>query len=175
MTAGPHLRIPAWLPLLLLLALPLAPLFANGGTVRIARAPVGPYLVTVYSSPTPLRTGEVDVSVLVQDSSNAVIAPPVVVEATPLALAEGATADPIRHEASRAQATNKLFQAAKFDVAAPGEWEFGVRVAGAGSLSFRATVAKSTLLDRPYLLAFLILLPLAVIGWLALGRDEERA
>lgn len=157
------------LPLILLLA---PPVLANGGTVRISRAPVGPYLVTVYSSPTPLRTGEVDISVLVQDSADAVLAPPIVVEALPLALTDGATADPIRREATRAQATNKLFQAAKFDVTDAGEWEFRVEVADAGSLSFRATVVRTTLLDRPYLLGLLILLPLLVIGWLALGRDE---
>ena len=157
-------------PLLVLLA---PPLLANGGTVRISRAPLGPYLVTIYSSPTPLRTGEVDVSVLVQDSANEVLAPAVMVEARPVALAEGATAEPIRIEATRAQATNKLFQAAKFDVMAPGEWEFRVEVAEAGSLSFRATVAESTLLDRPYLLTLLILLPLGVVGWLMLGREED--
>lgn len=159
------------LPLLLLAP----PLGANGGTVRISRAAVGPYLVTIYSSPTPLRTGEVDVSVLVQDSTHAVHAPPVIVEAIPLVLAEGHVAEPIRREATRAQATNKLFQAAKFDVAAPGEWEFRVNVEGRGALSFRADVSKSSLRDRPYLLAFLILLPLLVLGWLALGREEDGA
>lgn len=169
-------RLPrtALLPLLALITLLAPPLLANGGTVRVSRAPLGPYLVTIYSSPTPLRTGEVDISVLVQDSADAVLAPPITVEARPRALTEGATADPIRREAARAQATNKLFQAAKFDVAEPGEWEFRVEVDGAGSLSFRATVVRSTLLDRPYLLGLLILLPVLVIGWLALGRDEDR-
>lgn len=157
---------------LILLAPPLA---ANGGTVRISRAPLGPYLVTIYTSPTPLRTGEVDVSVLVQDPDDAVHTPRIVVEARPRRLAEGHVAQPVRRQATRAEATNKLFQAAKFDVSAPGEWEFHVNVEGAGTLSFRGTVAKSTLLDRPYLLGLLILLPLLVIGWLALGRDEHGA
>lgn len=158
----------------LLLLLATAPrLLANGGTVRISRAPVGPYLVTVYSSPTPLRTGEVDVSVLVQDSANRVLDVPVRVEARPLRLGEGAEAQPIRQRATRAQATNKLFKAAKFDVAAPGEWAFRVEVAEAGSVGFEATVARTTLLDRPWLLTVLVLLPLAVVGWLLLGREEE--
>lgn len=155
-----------------LLLLPTPSLHANGGTVRLSRAPLGPYLVTIYSSPTPLRTGEVDVSVLVQDADDAVLTPAVVVEARPLALGEGTSAQPIRREATRAQATNKLFQAAKFDVSEPGEWEFVVEVAEAGSLSFTAAVAKTTLLDRPYLLALLVLLPLLVLGWIALGRDD---
>lgn len=156
---------------LLLLFAP--PLGANGGTVRISRAPLGPYVVTIYSSPTPLRTGEVDVSVLVQGADDGVLAPPITVEARPIGLAEGVHPDPIRHEATRGQATNKLFQAAKFEVSEAGEWEFTVEVGDAGSLSFQATVAKTTLLDRPYLLALLVLLPLLVLGWLALGREED--
>lgn len=174
MSTGVRPGVTALLLLLSLIPLLAPPLLANGGTVRVSRAPLGPYLVTIYSSPTPLRTGEVDISVLVQDSADAVQAPPITVEAIPRALTEGATSDPIRREATRAQATNKLFQAAKFEVAEPGEWEFRVEVAGAGSLSFPATVVRSTLLDRPYLLGLLILLPLLVIGWLALGRDEDR-
>lgn len=156
-----------------LFLLPAPRLDANGGTVRISRAPLGPYVVTIYSSPTPLRTGEVDVSVLVQDPDDTVLAPPITVEARPIALAEETSAEPIRLQATRAQATNKLFQAAKFDVSQPGEWEFSVEVGDAGSLSFRGMVAKTTLLDRPYLLALLVLLPLLVLGWLALGREDE--
>lgn len=159
-----------FLAAVLLLAQPLG---ANGGTVRISSEPVGPYFVTVYSSPTPLRTGELDVSVLVQDSTQRVLTPVVVVDARPLSLEEGITAEPIRRTADRAQATNKLFQAAKFDVEAPGEWEFRITIAEAGDLSFRATVAQSTILDRPYLLALLLFLPLALVGWLFLGRNED--
>jgi hypothetical protein len=99
------------------------------------------------------------------------------VDARPIALEPDLDAEietgPVRQRASRAQATNKLFQAAKFDIAAPGEWEFSVTVGDAGSLAFTAVVARTTLLDRPYLLATLIVLPLLVIGWLATGRDEE--
>lgn len=166
-------RIAAAVFLLIAMLLLAPPLGANGGTVRISQAPVGRYLVTVYSSPTPLRTGEVDVSVLTQDSAQEVRAPTVMVEAKPIALRQGATAEPIRRQATRAQATNKLFQAAKFDVEAAGEWEFRIAIADAGELSFRSTVAKSTLLDRPYLLALLLLLPLALVGWLVMGRDGE--
>lgn len=161
------------LPILLLVLLVVAPLQGNGGTVRISSAPVGPYTVTIYSSPTPLRTGEVDVSVLVQDSAGTVLRPPVMVKARPVALTGEASARPIRRDASRAEATNKLFQAAKFDVAAAGEWEFRVEIADAGSLSFRATVVESTILDRPYLLAALVLVPLLMLGWLMMGRSED--
>jgi hypothetical protein len=158
---------------LVLLGLALAtPLLANGGTVRISRQTVGPYLVSVFTSPTPLRTGEIDVSVLVQDAAaETVLDVPVTIVATPLG-EDGAT---IRVEATRQQATNKLFKAAKFDVRAEGVWELTVQVGGreGGALSFQANLTDPTLLDRPYLLAALMLLPLALVGWLLLGRDEE--
>ncbi len=174
MRPGPRRgRVPVLLACVLVPALS-APVLANGGTVRISEAPVGPWRVTVYSSPTPLRTGEVDVSVLIQDSADRVLDVPVAVAARPI----GFEAPTIRRRATRRQATNKLFKAAKFDVETPGEWEFVVRVGPAaevrgGEVSFRAPVARSTLLDRPYLLATLVLLPVAVFGWLWLRRDEE--
>lgn len=163
---------------LLLVALA-TPLLANGGTVRLSRQPVGPYLVSVMSSPTPLRTGEVDISVLVQDSAEDVVpGVPVVVEAVPVRLEPGAEGGPVRHPATRQQATNKFFLAAKFDVEAPGEWEFRVHVGeggAAGAVAFQATVSRSGILDHPYLLAGLILLPLVLVGWLLGRRDADAA
>ena len=153
----------------LLLLIVATPLLANGGTVRLSREPIGPYLVSVMSSPTPLRTGEVDISVLVQDSAHDVVpGVPVIVEAVPLNL----LADTIRHGATRQQATNKFFLAAKFDLETPGDWEFRVHVDQEGTARFQATVTRASLLDRPYLLAALILLPLVLGGWL-LGRNDE--
>lgn len=164
-------RAGAGLALVLLITVPL---FANGGTVRISREPVGPYLVSVLSSPTPLRTGTVDISVLVQDTAQEVVpGVPVLVEAHPI----GIDADPIRHGATRQQATNKFFLAAKFDVATPGLWEFRVHVGEGegGTVRFQATLTEPGILDRPYLLALLILLPLILGGWLLGRRDRESA
>ena len=155
----------------LLLLIAATPLLANGGTVRLSREPIGRYLVSVMSSPTPLRTGEVDISVLVQDSAQDVVpGVPVIVEAVPLNM----LGDTIRHGATRQQATNKFFLAAKFDLETPGDWEFRVHVGEGegGTARFQATVTRATLLDRPYLLAALILLPLVLGGWL-MGRRED--
>lgn len=51
----------------LLLALLLGSLDAeaNGGRLQLARAPVGPYLVSVWTDPDPPRLGRLDVSVAV--------------------------------------------------------------------------------------------------------------
>ncbi len=165
-------RLPALLVLLGLILAIAAPAVANGGTVRISRAPVGAWLVTVYSSPTPLRTGEVDISTLVQDSADTILDVPITVVAEAL----DTVAPPIEMEATRAQATNKLFKAAKFDVDVPGRWRFRVRVGTAagegGEVTFEADVARTTILDRPVLLATLVLLPLLVLGWVLLGRGQ---
>jgi hypothetical protein len=170
---GPARRVATGLVVCLLLGPALAsPLLANGGTVRLSRAAVGPYLVSVFTSPTPLRTGEIDVSVLVQDAAaERVVDVPVWIEARPV----DANGEPVRIEATRQQATNKLFKAAKFDVRGEGVWELSVQVGEGegGPVSFQATLTDPTLLDRPYLLAALILLPLAFLGWLWLGRDEK--
>ena len=165
-------RLPGPLALPVLILALAAPALANGGTARIVRAPVGAWLVTVYSSPTPLRTGEVDISVLVQDSADTILDVPVMVRAVAL----DTVAPPIGTGATRAQATNKLFKAAKFDVQIPGRWRFRVRVGAragdGGAVSFEADVARSTILDRPFLLATLVLLPLLLLGWMLLGRGE---
>lgn len=187
-------RVAAAVGLLALLSVT-APALANGGIVRIAAAPVGPWLVTVYSSPTPLRTGEVDISVLVQDSADRVVDVPVTVDASPV----GFVAEPVYSPATRGQATNKLFKAAKFDIGVPGTWDFRVRVGVAarteaghveesagggvgasagepgGGVSFEAVVTKSTILDRPFLVTMLVAVPLLVLGWVLLGRDRKDA
>ena len=164
------------------------PAFANGGIVRISNEPVGPWLVTVYSSPTPLRTGEVDISTLVLDSAGQIVDVPITVDAAPI----GFVAEAVHSPADRRQATNKLFKAAKFDIGVPGRWEFRIRIGSAvdaeqpdqaagpegdtspgGAVSFEAVVTKSTILDRPLLLATLVLMPLLVLGWFLLWREEE--
>lgn len=166
------------LTLVAALATATATALANGGIVRISHQPVGPWFVTVYSAPNPLRTGQLDISALVQDSTDEIIDIPVLVDAEPV----GFAAESVEQPATRGQATNKLFKAAKFSVEIPGRWAFRIRIGsaadadfdgGGGVLRFEADVAKTTILDRPYLLTVLVLLPLAVLGWFLLGRGEE--
>ena len=52
---------------LLILAAWCAPVDADGGLVRLS-VTQGGYRITVFTSPTPLRAGPVDISVLVQDA-----------------------------------------------------------------------------------------------------------
>ena len=115
----------------LLLALTPA-LLADGGAIQ-SRQEAGPFVVTVFTSPAPLRAGPVDMSVLVQnrDTSQTVLDAAVSLH---LQRADSDIAIP----ATRARAQNKLLYAANVDLAEPGEWQYFVTVIHGDS---RATVS----------------------------------
>jgi hypothetical protein len=125
---------------------------ADGGALRLSETR-GDLTVSVFTSPTPLRAGQIDVSVLVQDAANSrtIQDAEVFVSAAPL----GRRADAIRRQATAEQAANKLFQAAEFDLPVAGRWEFSIEVASieaasiggggpstAAPLTFEAEVAE---------------------------------
>lgn len=102
-----------------------APGVGDGGLVRL-HAGAGPYTVTVFSQPTPLRAGPVDLSVLVQERDGGT--PRLDAQVT-LRLRQGDALLDV--PATRAAATNKLLYAALFTLPAPGPWEVTVTVDGA--------------------------------------------
>jgi hypothetical protein len=94
-------------------------LYADGGAVRLVERQ-GPWQVSVFTSPTPLRAGSIDVSVLVQDaeSSQPITDVTIAVRLTPRDRG-GSAIDAL---ASSAAATNKLMQAALVDLPHSGRW-----------------------------------------------------
>lgn len=98
---------------------------ADGGTVQLQQAD-GAFVITVFTAPTPLRAGLVDISVLVQkrDGSAAVLDANVRLEIRS-STDRGAT---VRSAATREQATNKLLNAATVNVPSTGSWELHVVV-----------------------------------------------
>jgi hypothetical protein len=111
---------------------------ADGGTVRLSERQ-GPYRITVFTSPTPLRAGPVDVSVLVQDAATGRPLPeiPVVVQVTPAGRPSAGRDLPATQE----RATNRLLRAAEIDVPTEGTWRFDLRVEGSSAtLGFDAEV-----------------------------------
>src|SRR5215467_12956482 len=84
---------------------------ADGGTLCLLER-AGGYQVAVFTAPTPLRAGPVDVSILVQNAQTGEQLPAtrVVVWLRP----RDANVPPLQHEATTEAATNKLFHAAKF-------------------------------------------------------------
>jgi hypothetical protein len=115
---------------------------ADGGAVRLSER-AGDLAITVFTSPTPLRAGPIDVSVLVQDAlTNAVIGDVAVTvtlrqpEPVPMMVTGSAT---------RAQATNKLLYAALLNLPAAGAWRVEIAIDRAGhapaSLAFDVDAA----------------------------------
>lgn len=112
---------------------------ADGGALRYLERKGG-YEIAVFTAPPAVRVGPVDISVLVQDSgtskpvSNVEI--DVQLEGAETVLDERATAE---------LATNKLLQAAHFDLPFPGTWKVHVRVRGPGgdeSITFDIEVGE---------------------------------
>src|SRR5689334_17540453 len=84
---------------------------ADGGTVRLSEQQGG-YSITVFTSPTVVRAGPVDISVLVQDAATGERAAGVQVTIT--ATRRGSTDVAFDGPATTEAATNKLYYAAVF-------------------------------------------------------------
>jgi hypothetical protein len=101
---------------------------ADGGTVRLSEQK-GSYRITVFTAPIPLRTGPVDISVLVQDAATGeqVSGVQVTIEAK----WRGSPGVTLSHPATTEAATNKLYYAATFDLPEPGWYSLEVSIDGA--------------------------------------------
>lgn len=141
----------AIITLLVMALLPLGAA-ANGGTIRLASTPAGPYAITVYTSPSPLRVGPIDVSVLVQRAGGQGNVEDARVEVVLTPLDGSAPAG--RGQAflaTREQATNKLFYAAHIELPISGRWRVETRVrgtAGEGAAAFEVDTTGAASFER---------------------------
>lgn len=169
--------------LLLLLAVLLGPglLLANGGTLRVANAEVGPYWVSIFTDPTPVRADTLDVSILITEIEGLDVVP---------GLDVTVRADPVGHDgtaqaltATREAADDPRYYAAKFSLGTTGTWRLTVDVrgdTGGGDVAFEVDARETRLLDRPLVLIFVSLLPLFLAAWWFLrptsdGGKRQRA
>jgi hypothetical protein len=147
---------------------------ANGGTLRLANVPMGAYLVSVFTDPTPVRPDSLDVSVLVVNRAGGEVVEGLDVRVRTRHLA-GAVAEDER-AATREQADDPRYYAAKFGLGAEGAWEIRVLVEGpegAGDAGFEVTARDRGLLGNPLVLVILALLPLALVGgWIVLQSND---
>jgi hypothetical protein len=128
-------------------SLPL-PAMADGGAVRLFER-VGNYQIAVFTAPTPLRAGPVDISVLVQNAGNheSISGAQVTIKATQ----QDKPDVTVSHLATTDAATNKLFQAAILDLSAAGRWELEVSVDGPLGTAQAHTVVEVAEPLPPYL------------------------
>ncbi len=141
-------------------------LWADGGTLRVANVPMGVYRVSVFTDPTPIPPDSIDVSVLVTLEGGRALAKGVEIEVVGRRL-DGMGGE-VRHPATRDQAEDSRYYAAKFALGSEGLWEIRVRLRGPkgeGETVFQVTVQEAGLLGNPYLILTLALLPLLLVGW----------
>ncbi len=191
--AGPH-PFPLFL-LFLVLFSPSA--FADGGTV-LAQQTVGPYRITLFGDPTPLRAGPADLSVLVQDAKTLA---PVLNQRVEITVSAPAVTDPKAEawvppccsmkksvttaEATHAAAQNKLLSAANLVLPASGPHELTVALRPANApaaeptlLTARVEIAPPTPPASAYW-PYLALPPFLIGGFVLhqrlRRRDDHRA
>ena len=141
-------------------------LWADGGTLRVANVPMGAYRVSVFTDPTPIPPETIDVSVLVTFERGRGMARGL--EIGVVARRLDGTGGEVRHPATRDQAEDPRYYAAKFALGSEGRWEIRVRVSGPegeGETVFQVTVQEPGLLGNPFLILTVALLPLLLVGW----------
>jgi len=109
-------------PTLLILAQ--APAWADGGRVQL-RQETGDLIITVFTSPTPLSVGPVDLSLLLQNRNGL---EPVLDASVSLVLVHADSNIEFQARPSREQARNKLLYAAPVIFSRPGKWRMSVTV-----------------------------------------------
>ena len=148
---------------------------ADGGLVRLSER-AGPFTITVFTAPTPLRAGPIDVSVLVQDADGGRVVGDAAVSVT-LRTVEPRPAT-VTGTATRAQATNKLLYAALLELPSPGRWQVDVSVERAGTAAAAVSLAVDVAPPLPPWRAYWPYFALPAIGiavyalhqWLVLHR-----
>lgn len=152
------------------------PVFANGGVTQLQRQPAGPYLVTVTTSPTPLRAGLADVSVQIErsDTQDLVLDAQVTVAAAPTLGNTSAAFFPATHD----QAINKLLYSANAELTEPGRWQFVVQVTGAlgdGTAAFQADVAEPSIFDQPSAIPLAVAIVIGLLVWWSMRLPRRRS
>jgi hypothetical protein len=101
-----------------------APAWSDGGTVQLRRD-TGDIVITVFTSPSRLSVGPVDISVLLQSRNGL---EPVLDAEVFVFLRENASGVEFQAHPTREQARNKLLYAAPIMFPQPGQWRIAVRV-----------------------------------------------
>lgn len=146
---------------------------ADGGLMRVSET-AGPYVITVFTAPTPLRVGSADVSVLVQSAADRTTVLDAAVEVR--ARSEN-TGSARQSRATRGAATNKLLYASAIELPAAGPWTVEVHVRGGhGSAAVACHVevepARSALGTYwPYFLAPFVVLAAYALHQMLLSRS----
>lgn len=148
----------------------LLPAHADGGAVQFEKA-AGAFVITVFTTPSPLRAGPVDISLMIQRRDNQ--QPVLDCQAVVQLRKEGVMN--IRSEATHEAAQNKLLYAAPVQVPEPGPWELEVAIQrGDDSINIAGEITVAS--SAPVLLVYWrsLALPPLVIALFALNQWLKR-
>jgi hypothetical protein len=120
---------------------------ADGGTVQFKKS-AGPFSITVFTTPSPLRAGPVDIGLMIQSSDNQ----PLLDCVSEVQLRKEGEAS-IRSEATHGSAQNKLFYAAQVRIPRSGVWDLEVTVSR-GDDSAKVSGAITLAASNPVLLVY---------------------
>jgi hypothetical protein len=141
--------------LVLLLGYSVSIVWAHGGGVpQLTEAETGPYRVSVWTQPNPLRVGKAHFTVAIlepspseageQQTGSPVLGATVELQLTP---PEGSGQKPLVALASHETAVNKLFYEVDVELPATGRWEVTILVegpAGSGNTGFEIEVEPAS-------------------------------
>ena len=151
-------------------------LFADGGAVLLQKQ-AGPFVLTVFGSPSPLRVGSADLSVMVQRSADRTDVSDAKV-ALHLSKVDAGTVVGLTVPATHKRATNKLLYASSVNLPSAGHWQItvDVRTVSAGATAaggIEISEAQAPLVTYwPYLAVVpLLALLFAINRWLRRRRD----
>lgn len=131
--------------------------YADGGKVRFSQI-VEPFQVTVFTNPTPLQTGPVDISVLVQQADSGEVIHDAVIDITLLCKDTQQTI----HQRATNDSSNKLLQSSTVVLPTARNWQVSVQIEKTSSVyvEFELTVQESSV----NVLSVVICLALPFVG-----------
>jgi hypothetical protein len=177
-----------WLGLALILLFACRSVQAHGGgTPQLINAEAGPYWVSVWTDPDPIRVGEFHVTVAVSEApkpgSSSREAGDLALDATVLVRAEpaGQDGETLVAAATRDNAVNKLFYEADLTLPAEGQWRVDVQVngtAGAGNAGFDIEASSPSTFNTLLGLGWPLWAGLGVVlvaggWWVQMSRHRE--
>jgi hypothetical protein len=134
---------------------------ADGGAVLLHQD-AGAFTITLFAAPQPLRTGDADLSVMVQDRTSGEILLDPLIDLT--IAPESPSVSPRTLRLAKGQASNRLLQACTFHFPTAGTWHLALLIQRGhdqARLSTDCTVEPNH--SRTTLVWFYILLPVGII------------
>jgi len=143
---------------------------ADGGAAQFTKS-AGPFVITVFTTPSPLRAGPVDISLMIQNRENQ--QPVLDCLAQVQVSKDGATS--IGSEATHQAAQNKLLYAAQVKIPESGLWELEAAIK-CGDDSANVNGSLSVAPSSPVLLVYWrsLALPPVFISLFALNQWLKR-